>query len=143
MRKDFKYWKIKKDNLTFQEVINLYQENLKNDCYDFAIYHSWDGQFDLHYGRLIGPDDISIEIQKFTLGEINATNWMLLEEDKETNKKLYEVYNYAIKNFNDKEYEELNLRDRDINELFYIISEKVLTIDDKVNIIRFLNTNKK
>jgi len=141
MRHNFWYWKINKDNLTLQEVVKLYKEiTEKTGCIMFAIYHSWDGKFDLHRGRLIGPDDIVIEQQTFTLDEFNATNWMLLEEDKEMNKKLTEVYNYATEIFTEEEYKNLQLRDRDIHELFDIIVKK-LTIDDKVKIIDFIKSN--
>ena len=141
MRHNFWYWKINKDNLTLQEVVKLYKEiTEKTGCIMFAIYHSWDGKFDLHRGRLIGPDDIVIEQQTFTLDEFNATNWMLLEEDKEMNKKLTEVYNYATEIFTEEEYKNLQLRDRDIHELFDIIVKK-LTIDDKVKIVDFIKSN--
>ena len=104
----------------------------------FAIYHSWDGKLNLHNGRLIGPDDIVIEQQTFTLDEFNANDWMLLEEDKPMNKKLYEVYNYVIDFFNDEDYERLQLRDRDINELFDVLVKEKMTIDNKVKVIDFL-----
>ncbi len=140
MRHNFRYWKINKDNLTLQEVVKLYKEiTEKTGCIMFAIYHSWDGKFDLHRGRLIGPDDTVIEQQTFTLDEFNATNWMLLEEDKEINKKLTEVYNYATEIFTEEEYEKLQLRDRDIRELFDVIVKK-LTIDDKVKIVDFIKS---
>jgi len=141
MRKNFNYWKIKKDNLTLQEAVKLYQEITKETgSIMFALYHSWDGKLDLHRGRLIGPNDTVIEFQTFTLDEFNATDWMLLEEDKEMNEKLTDVYNYATDIFTDEEYEKLQLRDRDIHELFDVLV-KEMSIDDKIKIVEFLKAN--
>ena len=141
MRKNFNYWKIKQDNLTLQEAVKLYQEITKETgSIMFAIYHSWDGKFDLHRGRLIGPHDLVIEQQTFTLDEFNATDWMLLEEDREMNKKLTEIYDYATDIFNDEEFEKLNIRDRDIHELFDLFV-KEMSIDDKISIVKFLDAN--
>jgi len=141
MRKNFNYWKIKQDNLTLQEAVKLYQEITKETgLIVFALYHSWDGKFDLHRGRLIGPHDTVIEQQTFTLDEFNAKNWMLLEEDKEMNKKLIDVYDYLTDIFTDEEYEKFQLRDRDIHELFDVLV-KEMSIDDKIKIVEFLKTN--
>lgn len=142
MRKNFNYWKIKKDNLTLLEAVKLYQEVIQETgSIMFAIYHSWDGKFNLHNGRLIGPYDIVIENQTFTLDEFNANDWMLLEEDKQMNEKLNKVYNYVIEVFDDEDYEKLQLRDRDINELFDVLVKEKMTTDDKVKIIEFLELN--
>ena len=141
MRKNFNYWKVKRDNLTLQEAVKLYKDIMKETgSIMFALYHSWDGRFDLHYGRLIGPHDLVIEQQTFTLDEFNATNWMLLEEDREMNKKLTEIYNYVIDIFDDENDEKYNLCDRDIHELFDLLV-KEMSIDTKLSITKFLENN--
>ena len=123
------YYKVSKSNLSFNEAIEAFSNKniIRRGMYGTSPYD---------------PSTSKLENFKFSLEEINSTDWNILVPDNEKNEKLEEIHDIMDEmnlNIDSRFYDEEYMN---INDYWNLFEEQFIDEDMEYNIMKWFYYNK-